>query len=744
MTLYFDMPTVFMVCSALTVVLSLGMWIVLIASKPYPGFLHWTIGCMGLAIAFTLFAYPNLFPAPLVMVGGNLCFALFGMLYGRGLRAFAGRPALNLPAILGLVVVAVVAYYLSIVQPSMLWRVVVLTLLLLPFYLECVWIVWRDPVFRFSVMRWWLAGAFLLFIAWSVLRLSLMLLLEADHTDINAPSIIQGVTMIVSTTVCVATTIGVIVLNFQRAAESLAQHERRLALAVNATQDAIWERNLKTGQPYYSPRWFEMLGLDAGTREMTDEAWRSLCHPDDVAPTLTKLEAAVSSTDGPPFVAEFRMRHADGRWRWIEARGRLMQRDAAGRPLIISGTNTDITERMEARERQSRLEAQLHQAQKMEALGTLAGGIAHDFNNILLGIMGNVQLAAMDLPPGSPVAALLENTQQASRRARDLIARIMTFSRRHEPNRQPTSLAPIVTEVCALMRATLPAQVTLEATVDPATPIVNGDPAQLHEVIMNLAVNAVGAIGDKPGRIEISLRHGPPSAELCARYPDLATGAQVQLAVRDTGAGMSPEVAERIFEPFFSTKGPGVGSGLGLTMVHRIVTDHDGVVTVLSAPGRGTEMTVFLPAAAAVPVTPGAMPSAPAAVTLAGHSILVVDDDALVLSVTATALRRKGWTVSAHEHPGEALAAFARTPEGFSAILTDLTMPHQNGLDLAQHIRRQNAHVPIVIMTGHLTSRAQEQGAQVPNLHFIQKPFEMNQLLALLSNAVSASAVARG
>ncbi|HTL66166.1 MAG TPA: PAS domain-containing protein [Lacunisphaera sp.] len=730
------MPTVFMVCSALTLVVGLCMALVYATGKTYPGFGHWTIGSMGLGVAFTVFAYPEIFPPVVVMVGGNLCFALFGMLNGRGLRAFAGRPARNLPALAGLAGIGVIAYELSLVHPSLFWRVTLLTLLLLPFYLECVWLVLSEPAFDYPIVRRWLAAAFGLFLAWSVLRVVLMAIVEPNHQDIiNNSSIIQAVTMVVSMTVCVATAIGFILLNFRRAAARLEQHERRLAFAIGATQDAIWERNLATGEVFFSPRWFEMLGLPGDGVPMDVDGWLARCHPDDVAVLRGRARAALDAKEDRPFVAEFRMRHADGSWRWIQTRGRVVQRDATGRPLTMSGTNSDITDQLRARERQSRLESQLHQAQKMEALGTLAGGIAHDFNNILFGIMGNVELAAMDAPEGGRQATLLANAEQASRRARDLIARIMTFSRPQEPSRQPVALAAIVQEVGALMRASLPAQVTIEARVDPDVPPVNGDPGQLHEALMNLAVNAGSAIGDRPGRLEIRLRYGPPAAELLGRYPDLKAANQVQLAVRDSGVGMTPEVAERIFEPFFTTKGPGQGSGLGLTMVHRIVTDLNGAITVATAPGRGTEMTIFLPAVEARAATPPNPDDAPAATQSpigTDHGVLVIDDDPLVLNVTAMALQRPGWTVSAHAHPVAALAEFAKNPRAFAVVLTDLTMPQKSGLDVARDIRRQNPSVPIVVMTGHLTSRAQAEGAGIPNLRFIQKPFEIDRLLALV------------
>jgi PAS domain S-box-containing protein len=711
--------------------------LVQIAAKPYPGFMYWTIGCVGQSAAFTLSAYAPFFPPLLVSVGANICYALFPLLLGQGLRAFAGRPVLKIPVLLALAWVAGVAYYLKVINPHLLWRVLLLMLTLLPFYLDCAWLVWREPAYRLAKIRIWLVGWFLLYVGWNLGRLAFLLVFAPDHRELWTFPGLQAVQIVIVTSVSLAVMVGVIVLNFQRASESLAQQERRLAFALSATQEAIWEWNLQTDRIYYSSRWFEILGLGGAARELTLDIWREFCHPEDLPAVLVAAHEASHATKDRPFTTEFRARHANGTWRWIRARGRLAQRDASGKPLTVSGTNTDITEERSSRERQARLEAQLHQAQKMEALGTLAGGIAHDFNNILVGIMGNVQLAAMDLPKGSPITTLLENSLQASRRARDLIARIMTFSHRHEPSHRLVALAPIVAEVAALMRATLPAQINLEHEIDPATPDVEGDPTQLHEVLMNLAVNAAGAIGEEPGVLTLTLRHGPPAPGIRARYPDLPASPQVQLAVRDTGVGMSPAVIERIFEPFFSTKEIGKGSGLGLTMVHRIVTDLHGLVTVESTPGQGTVMTVFLRPAATSRSATADTRTAPVPVMPAGTSLLVVDDDKPVLEVTAAALRRLGVTVQAHEHPAEALAALRHDPDRFSAVLTDLTMPQQSGLDLARAIRVLNPRIPIIVMTGHLTGQAQSERAKMAGLHFIQKPFELSQLLALLGAALA-------
>ena len=729
MSTTFDIQPVLFVCCALNVVLGICMVLVQRTRQTYPGFVHWMIACLGIALAMLSLALPQFFSIPALTIWVNILLVQYPILYSRGLRAFAGQSYNWVPAIVGIFLCVILAYYFTVFDLNTSRRVTAITLVQIPFYVDCMWFAWRNPTLRYAVARPWLAGAFFALTVWSLIRIALVLVLLPNERQLLAPTIVQLAAMVMVSAMNIVVTIGAIVLNFQRVAAELQVRERRLSLAMSATLDAIWEWNLETGEIYHSPRWYEILGLpyDSNLR-MTPAVWRSLCHPEDAEMSLARFTAATNTTDASGYSVEFRMRHADGSWRWIQGRGRVVARNAEGRAQVMSGTNTDITDMVQARERQTRLEEQLQQSNKMQALGTLAGGVAHDFNNILVGIQGNVQLAEMDLPANSPVRPLLENAHKACRRARDLVARLMSFSRTSPPSGHAVAIGPLIDEVAALVRATLPSNITIQRQLAPGCPPLDGDAAEIHEVLMNLVVNAAAALGDKGGLIEIGLQYGTPAAALRELNPLVRAEPQLQLSVRDNGQGMSAEVRARIFEPFFTTKAPGVGTGIGLTMVHRIITDLGGTIVVDSQPGRGTQMTLFLPAGRA-PLPPATPTARPFPLRAQGR-ILLVDDEPQVLAVAAEALQRIGLTAETYSSAGLALAAFKFDSGSYVALLTDLSMPEMSGVDLAAEIRRLSPHVPVVIMTGHLTETARAKARALGQVQFIQKPFDLPQLQA--------------
>jgi len=399
----------------------------------------------------------------------------------------------------------------------------------------------------------------------------------------------------------------------------------------------------------------------------------------------------------------------------------------------------DVSARIRDEQERRVLEANLRQAQKMQSLGTLAGGIAHDFNNILLAISGNTSLAIDELPASHPAQVSLGEVRKASARASSIVNQILLFSRREEESLQgPVNLRGIVEESLNLLRATLPARISIATDLPPVPPTVLGDASQLHQVLINLATNAAHAMGERGGVLSISLTwqtieaNAPPMAGL---HP----GTYLRLSVQDTGPGMAPAVVQRIFEPFFTTKPRGQGTGLGLSVVHGIVTAHGGAISVDTQPGKGTTFHVHLPALEQS--TPAATPSLAKPAEGQGQHILYVDDeDALVFLITR-ALQKLGYRVSAFLDPLEALAAFKSDPTAYDALITDLAMPGLSGIDFAREALAIRPDVPVVMTSGYVRPEDRELAIASGVRELVLKPNTVDALGEVLHRLLSVEIV---
>jgi two-component system, sensor histidine kinase and response regulator len=400
----------------------------------------------------------------------------------------------------------------------------------------------------------------------------------------------------------------------------------------------------------------------------------------------------------------------------------------------LLGIGRDVTERLRATEAHAKLEQQFFQAQKMEAVGTLAGGIAHDFNNILTGIFGNTQLAVMNLPPTHPVQEDLRQVMQASQRARDLVRQILTFSRQQVQQRVPVQLHTIVEEALNLLRPSLPATIEIRLQLLATSPFVLADATQLHQVLMNLATNAAHAMEKTGGQLDLRQDVIVVDEAAVRRRPQLRCGRFVHLTVSDTGCGMDAATINRIFEPFFTTKAPGKGTGLGLSVVLGIVQQHDGFLLVDSAPGQGTAFQIFLPIC-----TTTANASASIAAELPrgqGQHIIVVDDEEMVIRVATGMLERLGYRVSGFIEPAEALSAIQQNPSGCALMITDLTMPKMTGTALAEKIRRLCPDLSILLCTGFDGAVGRDELTRLKLLGPLIKPFTVEALAVIISEAL--------
>jgi PAS domain S-box-containing protein len=368
--------------------------------------------------------------------------------------------------------------------------------------------------------------------------------------------------------------------------------------------------------------------------------------------------------------------------------------------------------------RRDGLEKRLRQAQKMGAIGTLAGGIAHDFNNILTPILGYTEMSINNLPDDSKASQYLAQVQKAGERARDLVSQILAFSRQTEGKQKPIQLVPIVKEVLKLLQATLPATIEIHQNIAKDTCIVNAEPTQMHQILMNLCTNAGHAMAEG-GVLEISLVNVELNEEFCAKYEGLRAGHHVRLTVTDTGCGMDQEILPRVFEPFFTTKGPDKGTGMGLSVVHGIVKSHNGHISVYSEPGIGTTVHIYLPVVESIA---GTLPETAEPAQQGSESILFVDDEPMIVDMGRETLKRLGYSVTTKTGSIKALELFRMKPMEFDLVITDQTMPQMTGTDLAKEILHIRPSIPIILCTGFSnTINSKNMGIQGIR-EFVMKP----------------------
>jgi PAS domain S-box-containing protein len=444
--------------------------------------------------------------------------------------------------------------------------------------------------------------------------------------------------------------------------------------------------------------------------------WARHVHPDD-------LKRAMDAQPHPyqidHLVLEYRFRRKDGIYIWIRDEKRLV-RDARGQPKEVVGAWADVSERVA-------LEARLTQAQKMEAIGLLSGGIAHDFNNILGAILGNAQLARMDVAADHPATESLDAILQATQRAKSVVRQILDFARQETQELRRLDLGPVVDESVRLLRATLPAEVELVFEVAKDLPHVLADASQIQQVVMNLGTNAWHALAGEPGRVEVSLAVRRVDEAAVSSHPDLQAGQYVRLRVRDNGKGMTRETLEQIFMPFFTTKPPGTGTGLGLSVVHGIVKGHRGAILVTSSPGKGATFDLHFPVASERAAEVAAQ-SGGEATRGRSERILLVDDKELIVRSCSRALTRLGYQVKSFTDGASALAEIHGNAHGFDLVITDLSMPGISGLEIAKIIQKLRPDLPVVLSSGMVPAEMQDELTAAGIYDVLRKPFTFEEL----------------
>jgi PAS domain S-box-containing protein len=545
-----------------------------------------------------------------------------------------------------------------------------------------------------------------------------------------------------------------------RHAVALRASEARFRAIVDGMPQPIWSADADGKPDFFNARWQEVIGTSPLFERAQPDgtahpfAWDRLLHPDDLARTREDWRAAVRS--GVPFRSEFRMRTSDGAWRWFTGRALPVHDDLSGEIVRWFGSCTDIDNTVRAREALTRsteeleqlvsertvslqremlerekAEEALAQAQKMEAVGQLTGGVAHDFNNLLTAVLGSLEMIGKrsDDPQ---IRRFANNAQRAAERGARLTQQMLAFSRRQRLAPEPVEMHHLIAGIGDLLTRAVGATIVVETRLDEGLPPAFVDPAQTELVLLNLAINARDAMQD--GGVLTIAGFLLPAVPFDMAL-DLVPGSYVAIAVTDTGCGMTREVQERAFEPFFTTKEQGKGTGLGLSQVYGFVRQSGGSVTLRSAPGEGTTVTVYLPCAdaAALAERAGAVaePQSPAQ----RASILVVDDDDDVRDLVAAMLEELGHRVTVAANGRTALELLSRD-ERFDLLLADVAMPGLSGVEVARAAREQEHAPRVLYATGYADLGAYRPGLEGEDL--IRKPYRMADLAARVDRALRA------
>ncbi len=405
----------------------------------------------------------------------------------------------------------------------------------------------------------------------------------------------------------------------------------------------------------------------------------------------------------------------------------LPQMDAGGRVVGTRAMFLDITERKQVEDEARRLETALAQSQKMEAIGTLAGGIAHDFNNILSAVIGYTELTLADMPQKTKLYQNLEQVLIASMRARDLVSQILTFSRRDESELQlkPIQVTPLVKEALKLLRSSLPSTIEILQNIEPDLDNIMADPVQLHQIMMNLCTNAAHAMDANGGRMTIGLSNTNLTQEDFHLSPDIIPGKYIKLSVQDTGNGIPKEIIDKIFNPYFTTKEQGEGTGLGLSVVQGIVQSYNGTIAVYSEPGQGTTFNVYLPTIERAVLKEKAVD---VDLPTGSEHILFVDDEPILVDLARQILQRLGYRVTTCDNGLDALAIFQQAPQEVDLVLSDLTMPKMAGDKLAVKLLQIRPDLPIVLCTGLGNKIPPSKVAEIGIRTVITKPFVIQNI----------------
>jgi len=511
-----------------------------------------------------------------------------------------------------------------------------------------------------------------------------------------------------------------------RAEEALRTSETRYRLLVEHAPVSVYVHD---GQKVlFANRTFAALMGVADPEELVGFPLASIVHADDAAMVRRRVRDLEEGKVATPIIL-----------------GRIVAKDGRHVPVEVMATRCvfadrpafqvvaiDVSERQRAEMERAGLERQLRHAQRMDALGTLAGGIAHDFNNMLAVILSNTQLACAVLPAEHAAQASLSEVMVATRRAGDLVRRILSFSRNEPQRRALLRPADVVEEVVRLLNSTLPAAITIEVVVAGEPPDIFGDATQIHQALMNLCTNAwQSMVPGRRGHIRVSIEAVELDDAGARVHTDLTAGRYVCVSVQDDGSGIDAATLERIFDPFFTTKKIGEGTGLGLSVVHGVMKGHGGAVTVETEPGRGTTFRLYFPVDLR-PETPTSSPPRSQSMPGGGRRVLLLDDEPALARGVKQLLKRLGYRVSVFDSAEAALEALRAGPEQFDLVLTDFNMRGHSGLEVARAVTALRKELPVLLVSGFLSDDVRRAAAEAGVRGLLSKPFSVEELSALV------------
>jgi len=507
----------------------------------------------------------------------------------------------------------------------------------------------------------------------------------------------------------------------QKAEKALEQSEKKYRTILESIEDGYYEVDIKGTFTFFNDSMCKILGYSKDElKGLNNRQYMD----DKNAKKIFKTFNRVYKTGQPYKAIDWELIRKDGSRCFVETSVAL-KRNSKDQPIGFQGIARDISERKKAEKEKILLEKQLRQSQKMESIGTLTGGIAHDFNNLLYMISGNAELALEDTPKWTPVHTNLEEIKSASLRAAGIVKQLLNFSRKTDQKLEPLGAVAVIRDALKFLRSTIPTTIDIQRHLPETDITILADPVQINQVLMNLCINAAHAMENTGGILEIIVEKVHLNAEEADSYPDLTAGDFLKIMVSDTGPGIASENINRIFDPYFTTKEMGKGSGMGLSIVHGIVKNYSGAVFVDSRPGEGTTFSLLFPVVDKKPkIETETIDELPR-----GHeTILFVDDEEAITDMTQKVLERLGYKVEICLNPLRALDLFQSKPEYFDVVITDMTMPQMTGAKLSEKLMEIRSDIPIIICTGHSSLINEENAKQLGIADYVMKPVSMSRI----------------